>query len=321
MAAAGEQRRHGGFAAARFSHQGRETAPGELHRHILQDGSGLVVGEVHPLQGQRAVLRHRAGAPGRFRRVQQPEDLLAGRHAVHRHMEEAAQKPHGQEKIRRQQQNHQAALQADSPRRQTAHRQHHAGRRAAVGDQVHDGDGVELHGQHPHGDPAEGLGLGVHLLVLALVGLVDFQGGEALEIFEKGIPQGGVLAPVAAQQLFGPSLHRHDGRRDQRHTDQQHRRRGQVDGRQHRKQRQRRQHGVEELGQILAEIDLQLVHSLHGHLDHLAGAHRFPVGAAQPQQLFVDHPPQPGFHRPAGKVAHPGRSNGTAEPHSQGRHS
>ena len=45
------------------------------------------------------------------RQVQQPENLIAGRHAVHGYMEKAAQLPHGKEKVRRQQNNQQAAKQ------------------------------------------------------------------------------------------------------------------------------------------------------------------------------------------------------------------
>ena len=44
-----------------------------------------------------------------FRKIQQAEDLVAGRHAVHGDVEKGAELPHGEEEIRRQQDNQQAA--------------------------------------------------------------------------------------------------------------------------------------------------------------------------------------------------------------------
>ena len=112
-----------------------------------------------------------------FRQVQQAEDLIAGSHAVHGDVEKAAQLPHGEEKVCRQQDNQQTAGQRDMVIYILRHRHNHPQRRPAVGNQIHNRDGVELHGQHLHGDFAKLLGFHIHLFVFEFVRLVDFEGG------------------------------------------------------------------------------------------------------------------------------------------------
>ena len=82
------------------------------------------------------------------------------------------------------------------------------------------------------------LALLVHLLVLEAVGLVDSGGGQALEVLQKGVAQGGVLAPVSGQELFGPALDQDDGYGDQGDADQQEDGAGKVYKPQDGKQRQ-----------------------------------------------------------------------------------
>ena len=89
-------------------------------------------------------------------------------------MEETAQQPHGKKELRRQQNDEQRPRQAHLPGGKAAHCQGHACRGAAIGDEVHDGDGVQLHGEHLHGDTAELFRLLVHLGVLLGVRAVDF---------------------------------------------------------------------------------------------------------------------------------------------------
>ena len=125
-------------------------------------------------------LRTLRAARFRLRQVEQAEDLVACGHAVHRDVEKRAELAHGDEEIRRQQDNQQRAAERDMPRAVLRRRHDDAERRAAVGDEVHDRDGVELHRQHLHRDAAELLGLHVHLLVLGLVRLIDLQRRESL---------------------------------------------------------------------------------------------------------------------------------------------
>ena len=135
-------------------------------------------------------------------------------------------------------------------------------------------------------DLAEMLALLVHLLVLEAIGLVDLGGGQALQVFQKGIPQSGVLPPIFCQQFFGPALHPGNGHRDQWHTHQQHRRRGQIDERQHPKQGKGGQHRIKKLRQIRTEVGLQLVHPFHSHLHHLGCIDLLFIRSTQPQKLL-----------------------------------
>ena len=67
--------------------------------------------------------------------------------------------------------------------------------RAAVGHQIHDGDGIQLHGEHFHGDAPEALGLLVHPPMAFLVRLINFQSGQALQIFQKTLSPNAVYWP------------------------------------------------------------------------------------------------------------------------------
>ena len=232
-------------------------------------------------------------------------------------MEEGAELTHGNEEIRRKQDDQQAARQGNMARPQLRGRQNDAQRRAAIGDDVHDADGVELHGQYLHGDFAELFGLLVHLPLLEAVGLIDFERRQALQVLKKRIAQRGILPPVLGEQLLCPRLHSRSRHGNQRHADQQRHGAGHIDEAQARKQRQRRQHGVKELRQIGAEIGLQLIRALHGHLHDLGSRRLLPVGDAQAQQLPIDALAQRALDRAAGEIAHPRRAYGAQKANGQ----
>ena len=58
-----------------------------------------------------------------------------------------------------------------------------------------------------------------------------------------------------------------------------------------------------------------MVHTLHGHLYHLAGLDLLLIGAAQTQQLLIDFFPQGLLHRFTGQISHPGRADVAGKPH------
>ena len=220
---------HGGLSAAALPHQSHKGALGHMEIYPIQDLPLPIVGEAQIPAGNFA-----AGginflpALFRLRQIQQPENLIAGRHAVHGNVKEASQLPHGNEEIRRQKDDGQAAPQAHLLGPVLGHRQNHAQGRSAVGDQIHDGHGIQLHGQHLHGDLSELFRLPVHLLIFVVVRLVDFQSGQSLEILQEGVAQGSILPPVFGQKFLGKGLHRRDSHRNQRHAEQKHRRRRQI---------------------------------------------------------------------------------------------
>ena len=161
-----------------------------------------------------------------------------------------------------------------------------------------------------HRDAPELLGLLVHLGLLELVGLVDLEGGKALEVFQERVAELGVLPPVAAEQPLCPGLHRSDGHGDERHAHEQHHGRRHVHKDQDHKERERREHGVEELRQVRAEVGLELVTPLNGHLHDLRGAHVLAVARPQAQEFLVDTMTQRALDLAAGE-----------KPHARGAHS
>ena len=283
--AAHEQGGQGGLSAAALAHHSGEGAGGDGQVHPLEDGPLAVIGEGDATALQSGITLHGFGRRCRHFQVQQGVDFLRRRHAVHGHVEEASQQPHGEEELRRQQDDGKAPGGGDMPLGQLEQGQNGPQSRPAVGDEVHNDNGVELHGEHLHGHLAKLLRLLGHLLLTGLIGLIDFQGGQALEILQEVVAQTGVLPPVLGQQLFGKGLHRRNGNGDEGHAHQQHHGAYQADGGQEDKEGHGSQQAVEELGQVGAEVDLQLVHSFHRHLNHLSGGGALAVGGPQGVQL------------------------------------
>ena len=317
-----EYGRDGALAAAALSDHGGEAAAREAHVHAVQYLALRLVGKAQIPALYRAAGRHSPGLRLRLGQIQQAEYLVARRHAVHGYVEIAAQQAHGDEEVRRQQYYQKAAVRPYFPARELRRRQYDAQRRAAVGDEIHDGDGVELHREDFHRYLAKALRLLVHLLLLELVRLVYLQRRQPLQILQEGVPQRRVLTPVFAKQLLRPALHRHYRHGDERHADKQHRGAQHADRAEHGEQRQRCEHGVEELRQICAEVRLQLVDALDGHLHHLGGVGLLAVGRAQAQQLFVYQPAQRALDSARREIAHPARERGTyvAHDHRRQRH-
>ena len=132
------------------------------------------------------------------------------------------------------------------------------------------------------------LGLFVHGLVAGLVGLVDLEGREALEVLQKRIAQIGVLVPVRAQDALGHLLDRHDNDGDQGHADEKDDRRGQANGCHHKEQGHRSQDRVEQLRQVLAKVGLKLLAALDRKLDDLGRGDLLGVVGTQGQQFLKD---------------------------------
>ena len=303
-AAAGQQRCDRTFAAAALAHQRDKAALRDGERYILQNGAVLLVAKGDMLQLQGGVFAGQAVAVGGLFRCQQPEDLFCRSGAVHGNVEVAAQQPQRQEEVRRQQHDGQCGGQGQPACRKCSHRADDAKARTAVSHQVHQCHRVQLHGEHLHGDLAEALGLRIHLLVLPAVGLINFQGGQALNVLKEAVAKGGVFAPVVCQQLFGKLLHRHDGHGDQRHAAQQDDGRPCVHTHQQREQGNRSQQAVEQLGQVFCKVGVDLLHTFAGQHHHLAGGRRLGVVGAKAGKLCVDAAAQSALDILGSLIAH-----------------
>ena len=177
-------------------------------RHIAHDDARMLgIDAARPLLG--------------LGRIQDGEHLLGNRHAVHGRMEKRPQRTHGDEELRRQEHHAKRRIKGDLAVGELHHRRDDAHSRAAEGEHVHHRDGVKLHGEQAHRRPAEGLGLLVHLAMARLIGLIDLQGGQTLQVLKECPAKIGVRSPIPAHDALGDLLHRHDGDRDQRHANQQ----------------------------------------------------------------------------------------------------
>ena len=86
--------------------------------------------------------------------------------------------------------------------------------------------------------------------------------GEALQVLQEAVTQRRVLVPVGSEQALRDSLYDHDHEGDERHEHEQDDRGRHADGRRDGKQRDRREQGIEELGQVLAKVGLELLGAL-----------------------------------------------------------
>ena len=112
-----EDCRHGGFTTAGCPHQRRKAALGEVHIHTVENLPFRLISEMEIFAGDGAVCRYFLLPLLRFGQIQQPENLVGSRHAVHGNVEVGTKHPHGQEEFRRQQDNKQTAAKSTRPAR------------------------------------------------------------------------------------------------------------------------------------------------------------------------------------------------------------
>lgn len=260
---AADKRSYCALSAAGLADDGHQAVPRNVRRDAVEHRLFPVIGEGHVFEPYIAVK-----ACGNLRSalvlgsIENLEKLVARRHTVHRNMEERAEQAQGQEEIRGKHNDKKRLRQCYHSVCRLKYRDNNAGGAARICDDIHDADGVQLHGKHLHGDTPELLRLFVHLNVLSLIGLIYLEGRESLNILKERVAEIDIYSPVFAQQPFCYLLHRDYRKRNQRHADEKHERGFPADKREHRKKRYRRKHGKEELRQIFSEIKLKLIDTL-----------------------------------------------------------
>ena len=100
---------NGGLTAAGFADDSGKAAFRECHIHTVEDLPVCVIRKMQALTFDRAIRRNGLRFLLGFRQIQQAEDLIGSGHAIHGDMEKASQHPHGQEEIRCQQNDEDAA--------------------------------------------------------------------------------------------------------------------------------------------------------------------------------------------------------------------
>ena len=277
-----------GLARSALPRHTDEAAGRSLEVDVLEHRPLAVERVAHAAARNISARRvHRARAVAVLRRVQNGEHLLGGGHAVHGRMEKRSQRAQRQKELGRQEHDGERGAECHGTFRILPEHHGNAHRGTAEREQVHDGDGVELHAQKAHGLAAESLGPAVHLLVRLLVGAVYLERGQSLDILEEHAAEVGVGTPVVAHGALGEFLHRHDGCGDERHAHDERRCRRQRDRRQAGEQRERGQHRVEQLRQVRAEVAFQLLGALHADLNGLARGDTLAIRRPQAHELVV----------------------------------
>ena len=121
----------------------------------------------------------------------------------------------------------------------------------------------------------------------SLIGLIDLQSGQTLQVLEKRAAKIGIGAPIPAHDALGDLLHRHDGDGDKRYANQQGHGGGQAQRGQEREHGKRGEHGVKQLRKVLPEIAFQLLAALNADLHRLACGDALGITGAHAHQLVV----------------------------------
>ncbi len=184
------------------------------------------------------------------------------------------------------------AIAADRERRRRAQRDAH------VADAARERVGAE----QPHGGLEEGAPA---LLQQPRAGLALAEGGQGAQpldrVQELGAVGGvGLGAGEAVAAVPAVPERRHEEGADRGHQEDEGER--QIDRGHHREDQERGERGDEELGEELAEVDLELLHALDDREDDVAGARLGEVGRAQRGDLLVEPPAQPALHARRGVV-------------------
>ncbi len=287
--------RKGGFPASRFAHDARERPDRRLEVNLRKHRALPVVGIRHVAAHHvsRRRIDHARALRG-LRRIQDGEHLVRHGHAVHSGVEVRPQGTHGDEEVGRQEDDGECGEKRHVARGVLHKRHDDTDCGATIGEDVHDGHRVQLHGQKLHGGAAELLGLIVHALVALGIGLIDFQRGKALQVLQKRAAQIGVGAPVFAHHAAGNLLNGDDGRGDERHAHEQRHGRRQAQGRQAAEQRDGREQRVKQLRKVLAEVAFQLLAALDADLHGLGRGNLFGIGRSHAHELVVHR----AAHRP-----------------------
>ena len=161
-----------------------------------------------------------------------------------------------------------------------------AGCRSTIGDHIHRGKRTQLNLQYIHGHHAELLGLFVHLLRSAGVGVEGLQCFQPLQIIKECGAHVSVLAPILFEYVGGTHRHQSHDQHDERCADEQRHSGRHIDRCHNKEQRNRRQYGIEQLGQEQFEETLNLLDALAGGLHHVGGAHTLRIRGAECKHLI-----------------------------------
>ena len=163
-------------------------------------------------------------------------------------------------------------------------RRHRAHGHAGIGDAAREG----IRPEHAHGAVKEIMPLlREHPRPRAALA-EGLERGQTLEGVEKLRAEGGI--GLLAGEALPAVLAMPEGRRDQRHPRgrEQNQGNGQIDEGDEDEDEHRRERGDGELGQVLAEIDFELLDAFHHGEDHIASAGAGEMGGAEGRHALID---------------------------------
>ena len=240
-------------------------------------------------------------------------------------MQEDAQLAQGAEDLDAQHQDDQERGQLHLPRPHAIRAQPERHRRADGDAGVGDAAGEGVRPEHAHGAVEEGVALVLEQLRPRPALAEGLEGRQALDRIEELGAEGGVrlLAPPAVPAVE-PMPGGGGDERDQR-GEEERQRDGQIDDGDAGEDQDRREGGHDELGQVLAEVHLELLDPLDHRQDHVPGPGCREVGRAELGHVRMDRLAQARLDARGGLVRHQGprvveRTPETDQEGHRGRH-
>ena len=298
-----QQARHGGLA--------RAARPDDAHPLARANGEAqAVVRRPPPARIRKAHGLERDGRfePRRVRRgggrtvahqglgVEDPEDALRGGDAEHALVQQRAQLAQRPEDLDAEHEHDDERGEIHLPRAHSIGAPAEGHRRADRDARIRDAPGQRVGPQHAHGALEERLALGLQQLAARRALPVRLERAEPLDGIEELRAEGG----IGPRALHAPRpVHAMPGAgRDERDEggDEEDERDRQIHEGHEGEDEDGRERRDEELRDVLAEVDLELLDALDHRQDHVARARPREVGGAERGDVVVERLPEPRLH-------------------------
>ncbi len=259
----------GGLARAARPHDADALPRLDLEGEIVVSGVATAgIGERHALEGhggreRRRVEQRPPGVSDQGLGLEDLDDAARGGDAEHPLVEDHAQLAEGAEDLDAQHQDDEKRAQAHLSRLHPPGAETQRRRRAHRHARVRDAAGECIRAEHTHGAVEKGMAFLFQQTPPRAALTEGLESGQALDGVEELRAEGGI--GLLARETLPAVLPVPDGRRHERHQRgrEQHERDRQIHEGDEGEDERRGEGGHGELRQVLAEIDLELLHALH----------------------------------------------------------
>ena len=305
-----EQSRDRGLAGAARPHESDSLARRHREAQALVGGAAAAgIRERHLLEGDTRRERRDARArlallPHLGRGAQDRENALRGRGAEHALMQHDAQLAQGPEDLDAEHEDDEQARQPHRARLDAIHAERQRGHRADGDPRVGDATRHHVGAEHPHGALKQRAPLVFEQAAARRALAEGLERRQPLQRIEelgairrvRLLPGEAVPALPAMPERRGAQRHQRSGQRDQRHR--------QVDERDEGEDQHGRETRHDELRQVLAEVDLELLDALDHREHHVARPRAAEVRGAERGDVRVERAPQGRLRESGGVVGH-----------------